>query len=175
MNVQEAQQYSKLEELALSKMTDAEKVQWFQQRSLSAEDALKNALLEKEAAEVVTKFPKVELGDLAGIRTRAEMEAVAARLQAKVEKAEVAGQQTVEDAVKEALKLKDEEIAEMRKVYGRPRQPQASDVTGAQIQQIQAAAQKGIGTGGDEKVELGTVEAVGKVAANALRKAGLIE
>lgn len=159
--------YLALEKIALAGMNDEQRVQWFQQRTISAEEANRELLAEKDVADVVTRFPAIDAADLLGVKSKPEMEALAARLTAKVEKASKAGQEIVEAAVKDALKIKDEEIVEMRKVYGKPRQPQAGDVTGSGAAATAAAATVGIGTGAPEKIELGTMEAVGRVAQRA--------
>jgi hypothetical protein len=95
------------------------------------------------------------------------MELIAARIQGKMEKAQAKGQEIVEAAVKDALGKKDDEIAEMRKVYGKPRTPQAGDVTGSESQRRQEEASAGLGAEGQKKIEYGTMEAVSDAARRA--------
>lgn len=133
--------YEALEKLALAKMDDAERVQWYQQRTISAEQAVQELQAEKELNDVVAKFPGVKPAHLAGLKDKAQMEAVAAAVKTAIDESKTVGQTEVEEAVKEALKVKDTEIAEMRKAYGRPRTPQSGDVVGTQAQsQIDAKA-----------------------------------
>lgn len=167
--------YLALEKIALAKMDDAEKVQWFQQRAISAEAAAAQLELEKQVGDVIKDFPAVEPEDVKGLKTVEEIRSVAQRIQAKADKFQAQGQKTVEETVKEALKLKDEDIAEMQKAYGKPRQSTAGDVTGSGIQATTAAANAGIGNGDDEKIELGTMDAVTKTAMRTARRFGIIE
>jgi hypothetical protein len=159
--------YEALEKIAIGKMDDSEKVQWYAQRAISAEEANRQLGLQAAAHSVVTKFPLVEAEDLAGAKNQAEMELIAARIQGKMEKAQAKGQEIVEAAVKDALGKKDDEIQEMRKVYGKPRTPQAGDVTGSESQRRQEEAKVGLGAEGQKKVEYGTMEAVSDAARRA--------
>lgn len=140
-----AKSYGALEQIALSKMDDGEKVRWFQARSMSAEEANAKLRAQVEQNEIVAKYPGIKAEFLAGAKNKAEMELIAQSLKVALDEAKTVGQTTVEAAVKEALGAKDEEIAEMRKVYGKPRQPQAGDVTGSQQEQIAAAGKAGVG------------------------------
>src|SRR5467141_158905 len=99
--------YLALEKIALANMTDEQKVAWFQQRTISAEDAVKELQAEKELTDVVTRFPGVKPAHLAGIKDKAQMEAVASAVKTAIDEAKLEGQTTVEEAVKEALKIKD--------------------------------------------------------------------
>jgi hypothetical protein len=163
---QVVQAYSALEKMWLETATDAMKVQWFQQRAISAEEANAALTVEAETKEIITKFPDVEAADLVGLKTKAERENVAGRIQAKVEKAKLAGQTIVEAAVQEALKGAEEDIKEMRKVYGKARVPQAGDVTGSGAAQIAAAQATGVGVK-PEEIENGSPNAVNRAVAAA--------
>jgi hypothetical protein len=170
-----AQSYTKLEALALPLMSDADKVRWFQERAVSAEEANRQLNLVNAQTAILTKFPKADAEDLVGARSIPEMESMAQRAHAKAERVESKTKTTVEtdiDAkIAEALKGKDEELEGIRKVLGRPRQPQAADVEVAQT----AEQNKALGVGPEKKVELGTIAAVGEVAANAMKRLGLFQ
>lgn len=168
------QSYLALEKIALDKMTDAEKVQWFQQRAMSAEEANRQLELERQIGEIIKDFPAVDADDVKGLKTEAEIRVVAQKLQAKADKNKELGRTEVEDAVREVLKVKDDEIKEMQKAYGKPRQASAGDVTGSQAMGIQAAQSVGIGKD-EEEIKVGGMEAVSKFAERGLRRAGLIE
>lgn len=167
--------YTKLEALALSKMDDAEKVQWFQQRAISAEEANRQLNLVNSQAAILAKYPKADAEDISSARSIPEMEALAQRAHAKAERVEAKTKTTVEtdiDAkIAEALKGKDEELAGIRKVLGRPRVPQATDVELA----TNAEQTEVLGLKPEEKVELGTIASVGKVAENAMKRLGLFQ
>jgi hypothetical protein len=148
--------YLALEKLALPLMTDEQRVQWFQQRAQSAEEANAELELQLRTGEIIKEFPLVDADDIKGLKTEAEIKTVAARIQAKAEKAKASGVSEVEEAIKEVLKVKDTEIADMRKVYGKARQPQAGDVTGSNAATVAAAAAAGIGP--DATKDDGTIE-----------------
>jgi hypothetical protein len=159
--------YEALEKLALTKMDDGERVSWYQQRAISAEEANRQLAADVARSEVIKEFPNVDVEDLVGLKNKDEMKAVATRIHAKVEKAKAAGQLVVEEAVKEALKASDEQIKDMQKVYGKPRTPQAGDVTGSESQRRQEEASAGLGAEGQKKIEYGTMEAVSDAARRA--------
>jgi hypothetical protein len=171
--------YEALEKLALTKMDDGERVSWYQQRAISAEEANRQLAADVARSEVIKEFPNVDVEDLSGLKNKDEMKAVATRIHAKVEKAKVAGQLVVEEAVKEALKASDEQIKEMQKVYGKPRTPQAGDVTGAESQRTKEQVALGLGGEGEKKIVYGTMEAVSDAARRAaepmLEALGFIE
>jgi hypothetical protein len=168
------QSYLALEKIALAKMDDAEKVQWFQSRAMSAEQANAQLELEAQIGTIIKEFPAVDADDVKGLKTENEIRVVAQKLQAKADKNKALGRTEVEDAVRDALKLKDEDIAEMQKAYGKPRQSSAGDVTGSQSQTVGEA--KGVGIGAqEEEIKMGGMEAVSKFAERGLRRAGLIQ
>ena len=174
INVDLVKSYKAAEELLLSKMDDAEKVQWFQKRAISAEDALKQVEEDSKVNEIVSKYPGVKAELLRDYR--GDREVFAKTYQEAVDAAKKTGQDEVEAAIKEALKIKDEEITEMRKVYGKPRQAQAGDVTGAQTQQLQAQQAGGVpGSNPTEPKDESIEGSIRKQAAGLFSRLGLTE